>query len=245
MAHGTHGRRVSVPSGLPRELRDSSHGGESRRSPEAAGDASSAYTTKSSQKEGRTMRSLKVLAVVGLAVALVAVPALTQGGAPVAVNAFINCPNGVSYTGILGTLEDNNGTLWGIVTDDPQVTGNWVICTGLAGRKQLVTKKTGPAARPTRVDKFGISYSCARGAFPNNQAGAAQIMATGMKSAGALAAVPGRIRLPCSPEEAEIEITVGPVPTLTEWGLIALAVLLAGSLAFMIRRRLAPRPAGA
>jgi hypothetical protein len=191
------------------------------------------------------MRSLKVLAVVGLAVALVAVPALTQGGAPVAVNAFINCPNGVSYTGILGTLEDNNGTLWGIVTDDPQVTGNWVICTGLAGRKQLVTKKTGPAARPTRVDKFGISYSCARGAFPNNQAGAAQIMATGMKSAGALAAVPGRIRLPCSPEEAEIEITVGPVPTLTEWGLIALAVLLAGSLAFMIRRRLAPRPAGA
>jgi hypothetical protein len=34
-------------------------------------------------------------------------------------------------------------------------------------------------------------------------------------------------------------------PTLTEWGLIALAVLLAGSLAFMIRRRLAPRPAGA
>jgi hypothetical protein len=36
-----------------------------------------------------------------------------------------------------------------------------------------------------------------------------------------------------------------PVPTLTEWGLIALAVLLAGSLAFMIRRRLAPRPAGA
>jgi hypothetical protein len=36
-----------------------------------------------------------------------------------------------------------------------------------------------------------------------------------------------------------------PVPTLTEWGLIALAVLLAGSLAFMIRRRFAPRPAGA
>jgi Mg-chelatase subunit ChlD len=35
------------------------------------------------------------------------------------------------------------------------------------------------------------------------------------------------------------------MPTLTEWGLIALAVLLAGSLAFMIRRRLAPRPAGA
>jgi hypothetical protein len=34
------------------------------------------------------------------------------------------------------------------------------------------------------------------------------------------------------------------VPTLTEWGLIALAVLLAGSLAFMIRRRFTCRPAG-
>jgi hypothetical protein len=33
-------------------------------------------------------------------------------------------------------------------------------------------------------------------------------------------------------------------PTLTEWGLIALAVLLAGSLAFMIRRRFTSRPAG-
>ena len=36
-----------------------------------------------------------------------------------------------------------------------------------------------------------------------------------------------------------------PIPSLTEWGLIALGLLLAGSLAFMIRRRLAPRPAGA
>jgi len=34
------------------------------------------------------------------------------------------------------------------------------------------------------------------------------------------------------------------VPTLTQWGLLALGLLLAGSLAFMIRRRLAPRPAG-
>jgi hypothetical protein len=40
-------------------------------------------------------------------------------------------------------------------------------------------------------------------------------------------------------------VTPYATPTLTEWGLIALAVLLAGSLAFMIRRRLAPRPAGA
>jgi hypothetical protein len=43
----------------------------------------------------------------------------------------------------------------------------------------------------------------------------------------------------------KVEVTITVVPTLTEWGLIALAVLLAGSLAFMIRRRLAARPAGA
>jgi Mg-chelatase subunit ChlD len=35
------------------------------------------------------------------------------------------------------------------------------------------------------------------------------------------------------------------VPTLTEWGLIVLGLLLASSLAWMIRRRFAPRPAGA
>jgi len=42
-----------------------------------------------------------------------------------------------------------------------------------------------------------------------------------------------------------VQIVSAPIPTLTEWGLIALAVLLAGSLAFMIRRRFTPRPAGA
>lgn len=35
------------------------------------------------------------------------------------------------------------------------------------------------------------------------------------------------------------------VPTLTQWGLFALGLLLAGSLAFMIRRRFTVRPAGA
>ncbi len=35
------------------------------------------------------------------------------------------------------------------------------------------------------------------------------------------------------------------IPTLTEWGLIVLGLLLAGSLAFMIRRRFIARPAGA
>jgi hypothetical protein len=55
-----------------------------------------------------------------------------------------------------------------------------------------------------------------------------------------------RVTIASDDDSSSTTINVdGPIPTLTEWGLIALAVLLAGSLAFMIRRRLAPRPAGA
>jgi hypothetical protein len=45
------------------------------------------------------------------------------------------------------------------------------------------------------------------------------------------------------PEGKKCERTT--VPTLSDWSLLVLAMLLAGSLAFMIRRRLAARPAGA
>jgi hypothetical protein len=42
----------------------------------------------------------------------------------------------------------------------------------------------------------------------------------------------------------KVEVTITVVPTLTEWGLIALAVLLAGGMGYMIyRRRPALRPA--
>jgi hypothetical protein len=40
-------------------------------------------------------------------------------------------------------------------------------------------------------------------------------------------------------------VAIRGLPALAQWGLIALGLLLAGSLAFMIRRRFAPRPAGA
>jgi len=54
--------------------------------------------------------------------------------------------------------------------------------------------------------------------------------------------------LPCPGPDNKPSIQIDAadkVPSTTEWGLLALAVLLAGSLAFMIRRRLAPRPARA
>jgi hypothetical protein len=62
---------------------------------------------------------------------------------------------------------------------------------------------------------------------------------------GDLFADAGKNQLLCSPKTCDYAVKGAGVPSLTEWGLIALAVLLAGSLAFMIRRRLAPRPAGA
>jgi hypothetical protein len=110
MAHGTHGRRVSVPSGLPRELRDSSHGGESRRSPEAAGDASSAYTTKSSQKEGRTMRGIRrtlrvtVLTMLLIGISTTGVPMRILGqDAKVALDVYLLVDQ-------KGSFKDDNAT---------------------------------------------------------------------------------------------------------------------------------------
>lgn len=44
--------------------------------------------------------------------------------------------------------------------------------------------------------------------------------------------------------DAQILIKRHEVPTTTQWGLLALGVLLAGSLAFMIRRRFTVRPVG-
>jgi len=195
---------------------------------------------------------MKVLVAVGAVVVLamgMTAPALAQ----VRVQATINCPKDVSYILLTFALEDNNSNLWGVV-DSPQ--GVFVNCTGVQGANPLDVRKTGTAANPQRVDKFGISYYCAPGLYPNTRADAVRLMAAaGGKpngEAGSLATVPGKIKLPCPHPQvpqgaapAEIVIEVGAVPTLTEWGLIALAVLLAGSLAFMIRRRLAPRPAGA
>jgi spore coat protein U-like protein len=255
MGHGTHGRRVSVPSGLPRELRDSSHGGESRRSPEAAGDASSAYTTKSSQKEGRMMRGIKVLVVVGLVVGLVVVlglnftvvVALAQQPQPppLPFNAVkITCTLNATVIGlnIFGNIRSAEGrdfettiaTASGIPggqIDVPCRPGQPVTWSLAAGTLRNVAPRIGGAI--TKLTGANLVYACVPPPPRQNQ----------VKDVTVTGGPPWRF--PCSPDEIIVEVEGGPVPTLTEWGLIALAVLLAGSLAFMIRRRLAPRPAGA
>lgn len=55
--------------------------------------------------------------------------------------------------------------------------------------------------------------------------------------------VHGRNR--CSFNPTISEVSSSAVPSTTQWGLIALGLLLAGSLAFMIQRRIRMRPAGA
>ena len=57
-------------------------------------------------------------------------------------------------------------------------------------------------------------------------------------------------KIPKSGPKGPQPLAIGPkgiigAPTLTEWGLIALGVLLAGSLAWMIRRKVITRPTGA
>jgi hypothetical protein len=81
----------------------------------------------------------------------------------------------------------------------------------------------------------------------------AQGLAVGAKQPVAVAGPTGDLfadavknQLLCSPKNCTYETKAKEaVPSLTDWGLIVLGLLLAGSLAFMIRRRLAPRPAGA
>jgi hypothetical protein len=331
-----------VPSGLPRELRDSSHGGESRRSPEAAGDASSAYTTKSSQKEGRKMRSLKVLAVVGVVIALIGwltVPALAaekhwvkrggsekcgkESGLKIVDNTVVRpgsevaiCIKGLRprETVIVEILEwdwsifrpDDTVNRFTVTADDrgealtpffgapqqpedpgehaefyPKVAGQegpyiytphkleevvkgWVL-EGTIDKKptvklgqQGVGKVQTWSVDPTIELKLipisvptGLSLSLDPSRFslgPNETKTFALVAKGGRELQGSRVAfkiqafADGVFADETDPLETTIEAGV---PSLTQWGLLALAVLLAGSLAFMIRRRLAPRPAGA
>ncbi len=88
---------------------------------------------------------------------------------------------------------------------------------------------------------------------PTDPETAAQQAAANFKANCSTLAVIGVDIPPGSNEEKFLRSIASPgaywytpkMPTLTEWGLIALGLLLAGSLAFMIRRRVATRPAGA
>ena len=167
------------------------------------------------------MRSLKVLAVVGLAVALVAVPALAE-----ATRYLLHITNP-------GPSPAQKLTITLLATDPTfQVIAAAVIAqpegcptaqVNIEGKAKVhiiwnnLCVKAGDAVRVQVTTSFPATHGISA-------------VWTGQQDSWK-----GQVAI----------LSQETVPTLTEWGLIVLGLLLAGSLAFMIRRRLAPKPAGA
>jgi hypothetical protein len=210
------------------------------------------------------MRGIKVLVVVGLVVGLVVVlglnftvvvalaqqlppPPLPFNAVKITCNLKATPANPTATATVIGlnifgnirsaegrdfetTIASASGIPGGQI-DVPCRPGQPVTWSLAAGTLRNVAPRIGGAI--TKLTGANLVYACVPPSPPQNQ----------VKDVTVQGGPPWRF--PCSPDEIIVEVEGGPVPTLTEWGLIALAVLLAGSLAFMIRRRLAPRPAGA
>lgn len=245
------------------------------------------------------MRGIKIMAIVGLAVALAGLGMITA-------NAQQSCaPTGPFNQWILGNLGsanviviaiDNSGSIQqaGRLPTEQQCARNAV--TQLTGKffavlefnssvtvRQAPTNNTAAVinainsiqntsnntlmdgaidaacqfTQPVRPNGAlllltdGIPTASTRN--PANPVAGAQAAAANFKANCSTLAVIG-VDIPSgSEEERFLKSIASPgaywpttsVPTVTEWGLIALAVLLAGSLAWMIRRRVTVRPAGA
>jgi hypothetical protein len=244
------------------------------------------------QKEGRKMRGIKALAVVGLAVALVgalAAPALAQGScapsgpfrdwvlgsvgtASVIVIAIDNsgsvqqanrlptekqCAISIVQTlagkqfailafnasvSVVQGLTTNTTTLVNAINSIQDTSNNTLMdgaiddaCQFTRGRNGALVLETDGI--PTAARRPTDPLTAARQAAQNFQQNCSILAVIGVDVDAEGAAF---LRSIASPG-AYWSTTV---PTLTEWGLIALGLLLAGSLAVMIRRRFA-RPAAA
>ena len=171
------------------------------------------------------MRSLKVFAVIGLVVVFAGVPMVQ---AHVVIQDALKCfvvQEGGRALRVAFTLKDNSEEPKDTTADwvvrvnwGNQLPPNFVVVAG-GQRQQLPFTFNEPIPVPKNIDKATVRI-LAQG----NQSGKQDMVQIGGDAA--LEQCPG-------------------TPTLTQWGLIVLGLLLAGSLAFMIRRRLAPRPAGA
>jgi hypothetical protein len=182
-----------------------------------------------------------MLKIIAITVGCVLFVGLISGqGQQYVVIATVRCSSTHSLSISGFHIENPDGHWWGDISD----LGN--ITCGPNGRKVLQSTRGIAPDPPYRIDDIGIVYICAPGSYPNFQAflKASPCPRDGCK-AGAGATLPARVSLPCSPEAGTIDITVSTqksAPTFTEWGPIALGVLLAGSLAWMIRKRAAHWP---
>ena len=199
------------------------------------------------------MKALKVLAVVGLAVALVTVPALTQGQQPnVIVNVTCNQQANkinISLNPVKLVIAKKDIARWVFVALGAASVGQCKVKDGkldpngdtleklglnrikiVVGRAELIKLEPNPVdwsgtqQQPSEITGTPVTpgkskYSIQFIKFDKQQN--TETVLLEIKDA------------------SELEIIVE-TPTLTEWGLIALAVLLAGSMGYMLYRR---RPA--
>jgi hypothetical protein len=191
------------------------------------------------------VRTIKLFAVIGLAVALIAVPALAQGQQqPTTINVRCSAatPSKPEVDNRSVTLNQGQQVQWVFAANLNTCMQN----QNLASAKITLTIPAGqtsplnnPQGQPTSTFTINITpgQPATAGPYPVNR--------NATLGAGGISYTIEFFSQQNAQGPAIQGATIVVTPTLTEWGLIALAVLLAGSLAFMIRRRLAPRPAGA
>ena len=192
------------------------------------------------------MRTIKLFAVMGLAVALIAVPVLTQQPQPKVVNVTCDAQNNIIKVSL-------NPVVLVIAAKD---TARWVFdaSVGTCKVKDKKLDPNGQALKDLGLNKIEIAVVRAGlinlapnpVGWPGTQQQPSAITGTPAAAGTTEYSIKflkdGDLLIEIK-EASKLEILVS-TPTLTEWGLIALAVLLAGGMGYMIyRRRPALRPA--
>jgi hypothetical protein len=201
------------------------------------------------------MLRMRVLAVAGLTMIIAAVLGFAHGFPAGTYYVVLSCGAQNVWVGMTTVLHNNLAPPPGFAAQGfptaagpPNVFNNGSLSctpTGLDWEPIVITITPHPAG-PNRWTGVEWLYSCPP-ASPTPNKKVVDPVALGVWY-GLICPSTGITHAsgPGAQGDAQIRIVESPpVPTLTQWGLLALGLLLAGSLAFMIRRRFAPRPAGA
>lgn len=206
------------------------------------------------------MRTIKVLAIIGLVVALVAMPALAQ---PRTLTITVKCVQGGTPQQPTFTLQADPARLEGPNAARIGDTIQWVFDASLRTCGPLMAPPQAGAQPVFNVSEIKITFAPTSPfadttiSIPQSQFAASGNVATVSRTVNNVGTHKYKIEFlrqtgtPPQPQPIPnttingTNTVIQATPTLTEWGLIALAVLLAGSLAWMIRRRVIARPAGA
>ena len=191
------------------------------------------------------MRTIKLFAVIGLAVALVAVPALAQGQQqPTTINVRCSAatPSRPEVDNRSVKLSLGQQVQWvfaaNLNTCVQNLASAKITLNIPAGQTSPLNNPPNPQGQPTSTFTINIT--------PGQQATAGPYLVNrnATLGAGGISYTIEFFSQPNAQGQAIEGATIVVTPTLTEWGLIALAVLLAGGMGYMIyRRRPALRPA--